>query len=78
MDLRPVLDLLATRMRLVASPLAVSLWPRDPAEMPQLQLAQEDPWTSGDLLQTKLYFPREELEQTARFAVQTGLDRGDQ
>ena len=71
-------------MRLVASPLAVSLWPRDPdsgalpAEMPQLQLAQEDPWTSGDLLQTKLYFPREELEQTARFAVQTGLDRGDQ
>ena len=45
-----------------------------PADMSQLQHAEEDSLASEDPpLQTKLYNPRQELERTVQFTKQTGL-----
>jgi hypothetical protein len=41
---------------------------------PKYTALREVIWPEETALQTKLYGPRPELERTARFAKQTGLD----
>jgi ribonuclease HI/endonuclease/exonuclease/phosphatase family metal-dependent hydrolase len=70
---------MATKLKLVPSPLCPCGLDNQTAEhilqaCPKYKALREVIWPEETALQTKLYGPRPELERTARFAKQTGLD----
>jgi hypothetical protein len=70
---------MATKLKLVPSPLCPCGLDNQTAghilqACPKYTALREEIWPKKTALQTKLYGPRPELERTARFVRQTGLD----